>query len=262
MKKLLLIALVAISSTCLGQSSGGNRSSGGVVSAPSIPRVGRWNYAVANNTAWSNTNSVIASQGFIVEQGTGAALGAVAGTEENSTKVTSGAVSGNQANATDNANPDFYVQGRNVYLALRLKDNNADLTNQRLWIGLTNIVTSFANTDTTLNGDTPCATVLKCAMFRYSSVASDTTYKCVTGTGAANTITDSGITADTNFHRFEIQFNDSIPNVVFKIDGAVVCTNTTNLPSGVNFNPYVALTTQTAAAKEVDIAWLYIQEDF
>jgi hypothetical protein len=65
-----------------------------------------------------------------------------------------------------------------------------------------------------------------CAAFHIP--AGSTTWYAVTGNGAALTDVDTGITF-TARHVLEIDYTST--SVVFKIDGAAVATNTTNIPS-------------------------------
>jgi hypothetical protein len=228
----------------------------------SIPRVGRWSY-----TASIAQPTLVTSGADNVIPGVGSAAGISAnGTEGAYTKETTGAVSGNQAEFVSNAGPgnEFWIVGRNIYWSSYLRDNNADLTNQRLYFGLSNVITSFAASLAGFNSDNPVGAVsgLKYAMIRYSSVVPDTNWQCVTSNGTTQTVTNSGVIADTNFHRWEIQFTDSIPNVVFRRDGVAICTVTSTLPSATGLNAWDIMTTQTTAGKELDFAWLYTQMDF
>lgn len=68
------------------------------------------------------------------------------------------------------------------------------------------------------------------AAFMFGGTIETADWGCMTASASANQITTSSIAADTNAHVFEIQFNDAVPNVVFKIDGTVACTVTTDLP--------------------------------
>jgi hypothetical protein len=184
----------------------------------------------------------------------------IAGTTSEETLIqwASGAVSGNQGGCAYSAVNDWFT-GRNLYWAAYLKDANADMTNQRFYAGMTAV--TDGNLTTTYNADTP-GTANRLAMFRYSSVAGDTNYQCITGNATSQTTTNSGIAADTAAHVFEIQYNDSIPNVVFSIDGAVVCTNTTNLPgNNVRHGTLILVTTQTTAAKNIQVGWVTVTSD-
>jgi len=70
------------------------------------------------------------------------------------------------------------------------------------------------------------------AAFIFSPTNGDTAFQCVTCDNSAVTVKSSGVTTiATTRHTFEIYMNDSIPNVVFYIDGTSVATNTTHLPS-------------------------------
>lgn len=98
------------------------------------------------------------------------------------------------------------------------------------------------------------------AAYRYSA-ATDTKYQCVTKDNTTQGVTDSGIAADTSAHVFEIIFNDSAPNLVFKIDGSVVCTRTANLPGSVNLGIIIGGSTTTTAARNIRESRLVIRSD-
>lgn len=60
-------------------------------------------------------------------------------------------------------------------------------------------------------------------------------WRCVTC--ASPSITQTTITNPTaGKHTFRIEYNPATPNVLFYIDGTLVATNTTNLPSSTNIN--------------------------
>lgn len=96
----------------------------------------------------------------------------------------------------------------------------------RMWLGLATdggIGSIFSN-------DTPTGEPM--AMFRYSSNASDVNFQCVCGSGSGvPVVVDSGVTADTALHVFRITYDAITPAVKFWIDGNLVATVTTNLPS-------------------------------
>jgi len=231
------------------------QDSGVVTSAGAIPRASRWQANSPTGVANWIVSGTSASGAITTQNGTFAAVGATA-TEEQLARYTSGAVSGNDAGFASNANPGPWSPIRNLYGTFRVRDNNADLTNQRFWLGFVD-----SETDAIFNGDTP-GTAHNLAMFRFSSVVPDTNWQCVTGNASAQTTTNSSTVADTNFHVYEIQMNTSIPNVVFKIDGTTVCTNTTNLPGSTLLSIVGVVTTQTTAAKVLDAGWVYAQQDF
>lgn len=216
----------------------------------------RWTYSIASGNTTATLNAG-ANPEVATQAGTASAIAATT-SEEAFIQWASGAVSGNQAGWSYNSLNDWFT-GRNVYWGAYLKDANADLTNQRLWMGLTAV--TDGNNTTTYNGDTPGVTN-RLAMFRFSSVVPDTNWQCVTGNASAQTTTNSNIAADVNSHVFEIQYNDSTPSVLFYIDGVLVCTNTTNLPgNNQRMGALGVLTTQTTAAKNIQLAWQMITSD-
>lgn len=130
----------------------------------------------------------------------------------------------------------------------------ARTTDIRCWIGVS------SNSSLTVS-DTPTGSY---AMFRFSTVAGDTHWKCVTSNGTSQTVTDSGITADTNSHRFGIQFDDANSKVNFYIDGVLVGTNATNLPASgtVLFFNCVACWIAATINPIIGVAAVNIQTDF
>lgn len=88
-------------------------------------------------------------------------------------------------------------------------------------------------------------------VFKYDTAASDTTWKCVTKDGSTATTTDSSVSADTNFHVFDIIFNDATNTYTFYIDGVLKATHTTNLPTAATQGYAVAgVRTLVGSAKE------------
>lgn len=109
------------------------------------------------------------------------------------------------------------------------------LSNARYFIGLGtwNTGSGLGNNSLTTFGsagwaaDSPNKTFIG---FRYSSTT-DTTYKAVTITaGTGQTTVDTGVTADTNVHVFEVFNNATNTSFQFAIDGTVRATITTNIP--------------------------------
>ncbi len=143
--------------------------------------------------------------------------------------------------------------GTNVVFQARVKFE--ETTDVRWWIGLTNQAST-----TMSNSDGPGG---QWAAFRFSTAVPDTNYQCGTrGSGTFNFI-DSGIVADTNGHDFQVVFNDDLatPNVEFYIDGSLVCTQTSDLPSSTTFGWVVYGETRAAATKNIRWAWTYVESD-
>ncbi len=91
-----------------------------------------------------------------------------------------------------------------------------------------------------------------------------------TGTGNIDTYsddgsnveqTDTGVAMDTAFHTYDIEFDPAgTPTITYKIDGAIVKTQTTNIPTG-NMACYLACQTGTTASKSVQTdSWFLFNE--
>lgn len=103
-----------------------------------------------------------------------------------------------------------------------------DTTNTRCFIGLSSSQSvNFFDSDDPSTGHG-----YRYAAFRFSSTASDAHIKAICGNSSAQTIVDTGVSIDTNSHRFAIFFDDANSQVLFYIDGALVATITTNIPTG------------------------------
>jgi hypothetical protein len=111
-------------------------------------------------------------------------------------------------------------------------------TTARFWMGLatwnngsgtgTNS-TAILNT-TKFATDTPNSNTIA---FRFSSTT-DTTFKAVACVaGGACTVTDTGVTADTSPHLFEMAMNSAGNSVNYFIDSALKATISTNLPTAI-----------------------------
>lgn len=166
-------------------------------------------------------------------------------------QATSSAVTGS-ASFIESTNL-IYWTGRNI--RAQFFSQITDFTAGRMWVGMASGNNS--------GSDSPAVSQ---ASFRASKTVPDTNFQCVTGDGSGSqTVTDSGIAVDTNFHRFEIIFNDNLatPNVQFFIDGALVATNTTHLPAASTaMVAVVSFTATTNSARVCRAAWLYVESDF
>jgi hypothetical protein len=160
----------------------------------------------------------------------------------------SAATTGSSAGMHNNGN-HLTRTGRNIYFAAKVKLQETAAT--RVWIGL-----FFSSQGTVLAADT----LGDFMGFRYSTVTADTNWKACNGL-VSQTTTDSGVAADTNIHLFEIVCDDSVPNIKFYIDGTLVATNTTNLPSADNLQVVIGETTQANVAKNIRVGWIYVEDD-
>lgn len=78
----------------------------------------------------------------------------------------------------------------------------------------------------------------------------DTNYFCVTRSASTQTRTDSGIAVTTNFT--ELSRVVTATSVLFYINGVLVCTHTTNIPT-VFTSPFVYIINSAAALKSISI---------
>lgn len=80
--------------------------------------------------------------------------------------------------------------------------------------------------------DSPSAESVDGAFFRYTHGVNGGKFQAVTRANNVETAVDTGITAAISTdYKFEIVVDASVPNAVFKINGAIVATITTNIPT-------------------------------
>ena len=101
--------------------------------------------------------------------------------------------------------------------------------------------------------------------FRYSTNAGDTHWQCVTNNGTSTSnFVDSGITPDTNLHKFQVYFDNGSSTSYFWIDGTSVCGAVTAQPPGntqVETSASSCTTLLTGQSCQVKIAWWYVDGD-
>lgn len=199
----------------------------------------------------STTGSGVQQIGDIATaEGTASAIAPTAteGTTRNS--VCPSATSGQPLGDHGNAN---WRTGRNIRFAApaKLMENAVE----RIWIGMTDQATVLAmGASDTVAGNYAC--------FRYSTAVPDTKWQCITMDNVTQTVVNSNINIDTNIHLFEVIFNDAVPNVVFRIDGVVVATITTHLPSAATLLRFViGGQTLENVVKNIRYEWLYVEAD-
>lgn len=132
--------------------------------------------------------------------------------------------------------------------------NTADVTVQ--WLGFTDQTAA-----TMAAGANPAGNY---AAFRFVN-GTDTHFQCVTKDGTTQTVTDSGVApsagfwASTSSNVFQIISNDGVPNVQFYINGTLVATNTTHLPTSGTATAWMNVS-KSASAIGVgpNMSWLYI----
>jgi len=167
------------------------------------------------------------------------------------------ATPGGYQSSTNNTFLPWWFDGANLSLFVDLY--LVQLVTERVWVGMFD---STLSTTTIFGSDTLHAN--QYAAFRFSTVAGDTAWQCVTSDGTTQTVVSSGVTADTKSHRFVIICNDSVPNVQFYIDGVLVATITTHTPTTSIVGAYmvVGLTSTAAVTSKIAFTQAMIQQDY
>ncbi len=214
----------------------------GSVPFPSIGRFTIENATGTTSTIYGDTFT------FVCSVGTNAAA---TSTLPSYAQCATSTVNGNVASISGNTN---YVVGRN----LRWQKHYAlsSTVTRRDWWGLTN------QTSATMGAsDDPAGYY---ASFGYSTSRGGTDYDCITKDNVTQELKNSGITVDTNFHQFEIVETVGV-NFLFYIDGALVCTNNTNLPASgtpLRYSDSTTCLTCTPTAVNFKRDFTYVQSDF
>jgi hypothetical protein len=126
----------------------------------------------------------------------------------------------------------IYRTGRNIHLVM-LAAAAGKITDERYWFGLTD------QTLATQGGsDNPAGNY---AAFRFSTNASDTVWQAITKDGTTQNVQSTAVAPVINTTQaFAIVFDDTNNNVKFYINGTLVATSSSNLPSAGTNLRYVA----------------------
>jgi hypothetical protein len=219
------------------------------VNAVPRPNTRRWAYMCSSGQTFTSSGNFSIGD-YLQESANSQSASLGSSTLPASNTLTTAASSGQVAGFFGNA---IYWLGRNIRFEIYCAQSSISGSG-RFWVGV--------NASSPLATDTP--TTIKLACFRASETASDTDFQCVTSSGSAETITSSGVAINTAFHKFEIVFNDTTPNVTFYIDGNLVATNSTNLPgsSGTALYWQVGIAATASTARSFSWAWTYVESDF
>lgn len=147
--------------------------------------------------------------------------------------------------------------GQNIYYASKVGTSSITVTNMRIRFGLG----TWTNVATIVTGDTQ--PTLQMASFRFSKAVPDTDWICEAANGTAEVTADSGVAvaADTPYV-LEIKFNDSVPNIVYSINGSSVCTLTSDLPlSSKSLRMGAGMAGASTSGWGIFTAWHYIEAD-
>lgn len=95
--------------------------------------------------------------------------------------------------------------------------------------------------------------------FQYNVTTPAANFSCTCVSGGTASSVDSGVAADTNYHDFEFD-TTSTSSVAFYIDGSLVATISTNIPTGV-LEPIVLIQAKEAADKQLTIDLFHLDAD-
>ena len=227
--------------------------SANAVNAVPIPNITRtWYGQYIGASGGTTTAASIQGLSLVVTNGNAASVSAAFGSYF-------GAYTGTQANTTAGfLSPAQYYVGHSLSMTsfqTWYNANTADAGN--FWTGFTDRTLAVQVASANPAGNYAC--------FRFIE-GTDTTIKCVTKDGTTQTVTDSGVTPAAGFwnltagHLFQIVSNDGVPNVQFYIDGALVATNTSHLPTSGTATSWICGQTTLASAQGVGcgISYVYI----
>lgn len=98
-------------------------------------------------------------------------------------------------------------------------------------------------------------------IFKYDTDDADTNWIIRCRNGGAETVADSGVAPDTNYHVFRIECFPT-GEVHFYIDGVETANSpiTTNIPPDY-LMPYITLRTRTTSIKSIDIDYVVVRQD-
>ncbi len=220
----------------------------GAVPRPASKR--RW---AALQGGVSGSGGVLGALESAVQTSPGAAAGWTSTSQPENTPYGTVATIGSNA-GIEAANSNEWGIATNIHFEMKFK---LDTTSSvRMWAGIAGTVLA-----TMLGSDTPAQNF---AALRFSTVASDTTFKCVTGNGTTTTVVDTTIAPGTSFHVVQIDFNDAVPNVSFTLDGTSRCSSpiTTTLPTqGTAVEWLGGVQTEAAASATFRHTTTYMESD-
>jgi hypothetical protein len=117
-----------------------------------------------------------------------------------------------------------------------------------LWVARLN--TNDATTEARVGAtDNPNSEAMANGIY-FEKLNADTNWFCVTRASSTQTRTDTGVAVDTAFHDFRYEIVGGA-TVLCQIDGVLVGTNTTNIPTDF-LNPFTQINNSEAADKTMD----------
>jgi hypothetical protein len=163
-------------------------------------------------------------------------------------RQTSDTTAGNDTGVSGNLN---YRTGKNIYFKTAVKQDV--IITKRFFYGLTD------QTLTTMGGADNAAG--NYAGFLLTTNISANKVLTITKDNSTQTSTTTTIVQDTGTtHVYEIIFDDAYPRVIFKIDGQVVATHTTHLPSaGTNLRYVIGGKKYDGTIRNTDIEYVRVR---
>jgi len=231
-------------------------SGAGGASGPT-PEARRWAYAGIASAAPSGIGTVVGDAQFTFASAGGSVSGASSPFASPSFPAPVVAYSTGTANPSFAGLNGFPIWGTGQNLLFVCKVAISRLTNVRMRHGLGDV----GSGSTWIGSDTLPSN--NYVAFRFSTNASDTTFHCEAGNGSAVTVVDSGITVVANtLYTLQVKINDSVPNAVFSINGSVVATITTDLPSAsVPLRFWNGIDSLTTSSASFYLVWNYMEAD-
>lgn len=115
-------------------------------------------------------------------------------------------------------------------------------------------------------GDTSGADFVDGAYFRYDRLAAGANWRCKTASNSARTDTDSGVAVAAGpWVKLKVVVNAAASEVYFYINGALVATNTTNIPSGAGRGTGALMQILKSAGTTLRgflVDWVWLHVDF
>jgi len=236
---------------CVGICTGTLTLNGSNLPIPSAV-YGRW-----GRLAWSHINDTYAQSGDIQFNNASSCLSATTNSATAGLPSYEGCTTSGTINSTGYVNG---ASGQDFHTGTAANPTNVRLADYgELAASLTNVRTWFAASDQTQStvglSDTPAGNLIG---FRFSSTASDTTYKAVMCASSTCNAISTGVTAVAGaWHRFEIVCNDTVPSCAFYIDGNLTVVSGTDYPSNVALSIFQIMDNTTAVAQSWAWAEMY-----
>lgn len=136
---------------------------------------------------------------------------------------------------------------------MRCKIRQNVITTQALIVGF------FPNQSNGPSGTFPFTTIPGAQNIYFRSNGSGN-YLCETDDNVTPTSVDSGVAVDTVSHVFELDFDPAGPTLLWKIDGATVRTQTTDIPNA-TLAWYANNQTSEAVGKAVELDTIFIYNE-